>query len=363
MKKEKNLMGDEELKTTLKEEASNVLVLNKLIEKNESLNTEINFGYVFLRENEKIEALFKINVKDNTFYFGCQDEKLMLLSTNEDMYNSIIENMYEMHECLKEKIEIDKEKNINIKDNFQNEENEDLDSKIEIEDTSIETEENKNIRINNYEFIKNQGITSIEYLKCLPSDDVPMKDIEKICTRAILSTLIASYACDLKRSIFKGRIKKTYEPIFNTYKDIMNFKNIKEQQLFDEVISGKYTEQNLIDLAWEYETGWSLLWALGLINDDINNASEICDTQKAFNIIINCNSFEDFKSKCKLRSRKEIKEKFDLYFRYHWVVVDRMINPNVSVGNLNYSIVIERRRGLEWIFSDEEDWYDISLDT
>ena len=36
-------------------------------------------------------------------------------------------------------------------------------------------------------------------------------------------------------------------------------------------------------------------------------------------------------------------------------------NPESSIGNLNPSIVIERRRGLEWIVTDVEDWYDIDM--
>lgn len=34
-----------------------------------------------------------------------------------------------------------------------------------------------------------------------------------------------------------------------------------------------------------------------------------------------------------------------------------------SIGALNPEVVVERRRGLEWLFSEEEDWNDISLDT
>ena len=45
----------------------------------------------------------------------------------------------------------------------------------------------------------------------------------------------------------------------------------------------------------------------------------------------------------------------DLYYRYHWAVVENSINPETSIANLNPSVVSERRRGLEWIISDKKD--------
>ena len=43
--------------------------------------------------------------------------------------------------------------------------------------------------------------------------------------------------------------------------------------------------------------------------------------------------------------------------------VKKRINPDTPIGNLNPEVVVERRRGLEWLISEESDWYNISLDT
>ena len=51
----------------------------------------------------------------------------------------------------------------------------------------------------------------------------------------------------------------------------------------------------------------------------------------------------------------------DLYYRYQWAINDSKINPGSSKGELDPSVVIERRRALEWVLSDENDWYDIQL--
>ena len=133
----------------------------------------------------------------------------------------------------------------------------------------------------------------------------------------------------------------------------------KEKRIFD----GTYTSQDAIDMDWAYETFWSIFWALGFV-DDISDASELCDSLQAIQLIAKNASVDDLKSKSKLRDVEEILDMLDLYYRYHWAVVNKLfIDENTNIGNLIPSNVIERRRGLEWLISSEEDWYNISLDT
>lgn len=114
---------------------------------------------------------------------------------------------------------------------------------------------------------------------------------------------------------------------------------------------------------WAYETFWAIFWALGFV-DDISDASKLCDCLQAIQLIANNNSIEEFKNKCKLRDVEEILDMLDLYYRYHWVTVEKMfINPKANIGNLIPSNVVERRRGLEWLISPKEDWYEIELNT
>ena len=51
----------------------------------------------------------------------------------------------------------------------------------------------------------------------------------------------------------------------------------------------------------------------------------------------------------------------DWAYEIYWAINEKKINPNSSIGNLNASNVIERRRGLEWVISKENDWYNISM--
>ena len=135
--------------------------------------------------------------------------------------------------------------------------------------------------------------------------------------------------------------------------------NAKERRLVD----GSYTQQDVIDVVWEYESYWTLVWALGLV-DDITDAENICDCPQAVRFVSQSGSFEEFKEKCSLRSADEIMDMLDLYYRYHWAVAQHeSIDKQYPIGGLNTDAVSERRRGLEWLVCDTADWNDISLDT
>lgn len=42
---------------------------------------------------------------------------------------------------------------------------------------------------------------------------------------------------------------------------------------------------------------------------------------------------------------------------------EKRINPDTLIADLNPDVVVERRKGLEWLIANEEDWDEISLDT
>ena len=74
-----------------------------------------------------------------------------------------------------------------------------------------------------------------------------------------------------------------------------------------------------------------------------------------------CKTVDDLVKKSKLRSKEEILDALDLHMRYNWAINDAKVNQASSIGNLNPSTVIERRRGLEWLVTDVDDWYDLTL--
>ncbi len=205
--------------------------------------------------------------------------------------------------------------------------------------------------------IKKEKIACYEELPCIESSvDVKLKSLDEICKKALASFLIIQLACDINN----GQYEESVEIISKLLEkfNVTDCLNKKEQKILD----GTYEMQDAIDIDWEYETYWSLVWALWLV-EDISDATDVCDCNYAIQLFNESNSYEEFKSKCKLRDINEILDMLDLYYRYDWACVEKRVEPETSIGNLNPSVVVERRRGLEWLISEAQDWYDISLDT
>ena len=211
--------------------------------------------------------------------------------------------------------------------------------------------------------IKKLKKRKIDYLETLPLVEssvlLTLKSFDEICDRALASFFAVQFACDI---VFGQK----YEDIQDFYYKIIAHFGVKdcllpvEKRIFD----NEYTEKDLVNVSWYYETFWSLVWALGLIEDkDIEKPYDTCNSQKVVKKIMTCNSKNEFKQICKLRDIEEILDMVDLYYRYHWACVDKSINPKTKIGKLNPEVVFERRKGLEWLISEEKDWEDISLDT
>ena len=188
------------------------------------------------------------------------------------------------------------------------------------------------------------------------ASQVKLKSLDDICKRAIAALLCTQVGIELSENntdqlgFFTGLIQ---------HFGVEDCLNAKEQRL----VSGKGSEQDTVDVVWEYECYWSLLWALGIV-EDITDANAICDCTAAIRAVSQCEGFDDFKSRCSLRSTDDILDMLDLYYRYHWAVVqNEHIDQNCPVADLVGEVVFERRRGLEWLISDEDDWHDIELDT
>ena len=62
-----------------------------------------------------------------------------------------------------------------------------------------------------------------------------------------------------------------------------------------------------------------------------------------------------FRQTMKIRTKEEIFKKLDLYFRTHWYTFNGVLNK-YSTGNMNNSVIMERRKALEWIIDNNLDW-------
>ena len=319
-----NQAYNRELKETLVNTAIGVLLDNQLVTQEDFPGLSVQMGYLFSTEEGQIEGLFEIGFTEKSYFFAAQKGKLMMVNINEEMFRQTVAYMKSNHPCIL---------------------NEEL----------PETKLQKKRREKNNKMIGKKKIAVADRLMTRWKDEeVVVRDIETVCKRAIACFFVIQIACDIGKDNYREGLEY-FKPMIEKF-GLMDQLNSKEQRIID----GSYSMQDAIDMDWAYEAYWALCWCLGLVKD-ISDGSDICDCDKAISFVMKCNSVEEFKKMCKIRSKEDILDMLDLYFRYNWAINDTKVNPNTSIGSLNPSTVIERRRALEWIVSDVMDWYDMTL--
>ncbi|WP_158336043.1 DUF4272 domain-containing protein [Burkholderia plantarii] len=69
-----------------------------------------------------------------------------------------------------------------------------------------------------------------------------------------------------------------------------------------------------------------------------------------------------FRRQAKLRSLGDVLGALDFAYCLHWGIHNAAVSRKMILGNVPPHVVIERRRALEWLLS-QENWADVSLDT
>ena len=198
-----------------------------------------------------------------------------------------------------------------------------------------------------------------QWLPLLPAEkEASIRSFDEICGRAVASLLMIQLAIDTSN----GQYDEGFEVIEEMLDKfgVKSALNTAEKEVFD----GIAEPQTVMNVAWEYECYWSLVWALGLIDDaDFQGAEDICDCERAIKLVSKCDGMQAFKAQCKMRPVEEILAMADYFYRLHWACVEHRINHETPIGDISEEVVMERRRGLEWLIGGENDWFDISLDT
>lgn len=107
---------------------------------------------------------------------------------------------------------------------------------------------------------------------------------------------------------------------------------------------------------------WAFSWALQIIPAlDFSRACDDSLVRLLPNLKIGESSTR-FRQQASLRPLEEIVSACDLAYCLHWAVNQALLDGIPTPGKVPAHAVIERRRALEWLLSDE-DWDAVSLDT
>ncbi len=169
-------------------------------------------------------------------------------------------------------------------------------------------------------------------------------------------------------------IMNVFIAICDNPKSIPFFNNlIKEQGLYDflseseKVIleRGKFLKQEEIDISWYQESLFVLCWCLDII-DKVESPLKEVKLEQIFSSIPPEVDLDKFIQTSKLIDGDRIKLELYFYYAIHWALK----HPNewsffnkLKYAKFDISIIKERRKALEWVFDENIDWDEVTMDT
>ena len=211
--------------------------------------------------------------------------------------------------------------------------------------------EQKDRKISNEKLISDRGIKVNRYLPILSAEEgIQLRSAEEISSRVAVMAIINGFASNFITAEQATKGLKNH--------NLWDATSPKEKDLI-----ANPTDEKKSSETWKCEGIWTLLWALN-INPDLGDQATLCDLgniEKDRYPLKNPGEF--VKTNTQVRSKKEILDTADLYYRFHWACVDARIKSR-QVEGLNEGIVYERRYALDWLINDSgEDWDNIALNT
>jgi hypothetical protein len=192
--------------------------------------------------------------------------------------------------------------------------------------------------------IRRFGGQICDWLPVLDRDAQP-RDLDSVVRRAlVLNALLQIY--------FKAPIAFIKDWITRNALD--NDLSASEREILDKD-DEELTEQERINLYWYIEALWTFAWAGQLI-------PELAFDEGVGNVLATLSPAlqrnEDgakFSKKMRLRSRDELFQMLDLYYRLHWWTRNAQLTGQ-DTGEVRLDIIMERRKALEWIMHPTCDW-------
>lgn len=122
------------------------------------------------------------------------------------------------------------------------------------------------------------------------------------------------------------------------------------------------TDQEKAYATWRYEGLYTLLWALGIM-DELKYPNEICDVSAVVSKIFQP-SREEFENSIQRRTKEEILDELDKIYRMNWACVDARIKGEQVTGGIEPGVVYERHYALNWLTQyQNQDWDDVQTNT
>lgn len=215
-------------------------------------------------------------------------------------------------------------------------------------------EDQKNRKENNEKILEAKGIKINKHLPCIESEaETTIRTPKEIAQRVsvlAMTNLVAFNSIDPNVAI-------EYLQSYNLW----DFVTENEKEFLEDPTDDKKAQET-----WKCEGIWVLMWALKKVEnldfpDAFCNLENISPEDYPVGPDKDPNDFID--AITSIRSKSEILDADDLYYRYNWACVDERINGR-EIEGINPGIVYERQYALNWLINYMgQDWDSISCDT
>lgn len=206
----------------------------------------------------------------------------------------------------------------------------------------------------NEEILERENIKINKHLPCVESErETTIRSAKEIAERASIlavTNLVAFNSISSEEAVDYLQNYKLWESVTEGEKEFL----------------ANPTDDRKMYETWKCEGIWTLMWALKKV-DTLDFPNEFCDlgniSAENYPVARDKDPFEFINAVHEVRSKKEILDAADLYYRYNWACVDERINGR-QIENINPGIVYERQYALNWLIHYmDQDWDNVTCDT
>ena len=202
------------------------------------------------------------------------------------------------------------------------------------------------IKSNNEAAIVGLGLEVNESLPLIESlDAVRPKSAREVAARACALSYVIGIGFNADR-------KELIEEL-SAYR-LWDFVSERERAL---LLAQTVSEQDRLNATWLAECIQALAWVIGLV--ELDHFRE-CDADLAQRIPFRRDP-SPFIESAVTRPLHEIQQQADLLYRLHWYATHCRLHGKIS--RVSESVVMERRRAIDWAYGTAESWDQVPLDT
>lgn len=215
-------------------------------------------------------------------------------------------------------------------------------------------EDQKQRKENNEKILEEHNIKINRHLPCIESENETVTRTPKEVAQRVSALAVVNLVA------FGSISPEEATDYLQNYK-LWDFTTENEKEFLADPTDDKKANES-----WKCEGIWVLMWALNKI-DTLDFPDEFCDLEN-----INPDDYPVGQDKDpnifidsidSIRSKSEILDANDLYYRFNWACVDERINGR-QIEAINPGIVYERQYALNWLINYmEQDWDHVTCDT